>query len=104
MTEAEKPKAAATITLEEPIVRGEQVIETIELRRPQAGELRGLSLSDLLNMEVTAVIKLAPRICRPVLLGQEIAALPPQDLVSIAAEIAGFLLPKSAREAGFPTE
>lgn len=96
-------KQIASVTLEAPVIRGEQTIETIELRRPQAGELRGLSLSDLLNMEVTAVIKLLPRISTPSLLEQEVAALEPQDLVSIAAEIAGFLLPKSAREAGFQT-
>lgn len=96
-------KQNVIVTLEAPVIRGEQTIETIELRRPQAGELRGLSLSDLLNMEVTAVIKLLPRISTPSLLEQEVAALEPQDLVSIAAEIAGFLLPKSAREAGFQT-
>ena len=96
-------KQNVIVTLEAPVIRGEQTIETIELRRPQAGELRGLSLSDLLNMEVTAVIKLTPRISLPALLEQEVAALEPQDLVSIAAEIAGFLLPKSALEAGFQT-
>lgn len=96
-------KQNVSITLEAPVIRGEQSFETIELRRPQAGELRGLSLSDLLNMEVIAVIKLVPRISSPALLEQEVAALEPQDLVSIAAEIAGFLLPKSALEAGFQT-
>lgn len=96
-------KQNVVVTLEAPVIRGEQTIETIELRRPQAGELRGLSLSDLLNMEVAAVIKLLPRISLPALLEQEVAALEPQDLVSIAAEIAGFLLPKSAREAEFQT-
>lgn len=96
-------KKNAIITFESPVIRGEQTIESIELRRPQSGELRGLSLSDLLNMEVTAVIKLTPRISLPALLEQEVSALEPQDLVSIAAEIAGFLLPKSAREAGFQT-
>lgn len=94
-------KQNVIVTLEAPVIRGEQTIETIELRRPQAGELRGLSLTDLLNMDVSAVIKLTPRISLPALLEQEVAALEPQDLVSIAAEIAGFLLPKSAREAGF---
>ena len=94
-------KQNVSVTLEAPVTRGEQTIETIELRRPQSGELRGLSLTDLLNMDVSAVIKLTPRISLPALLEQEVAALEPQDLVSIAAEIVGFLVPKSTREAGF---
>lgn len=42
------------ITLETPLQRGEQTINDITLRKPSAGELRGLSLVSLLQMEVTA--------------------------------------------------
>lgn len=33
-----------TVDLDTPIARGDQVIATITLRRPKAGELRGISL------------------------------------------------------------
>ena len=94
-------KQNVIVTLEAPVIRGEQTIETIELRRPQAGELRGLSLIDLIQMDVSAIIKLVPRISSPSLLEQEVSALEPQDLVSIAAEISLFLAPKSLQEAAY---
>jgi len=36
-----------TVTLDEPIQRGEQRIESLLLRKPTAGELRGISLVEL---------------------------------------------------------
>ena len=35
-----------TVKLETPIKRGETEITVVKLRKPKAGELRGLSLSD----------------------------------------------------------
>ena len=43
------------IQLEKPIPRGDGQIDTITLRKPDAGALRGLVLSDLLRMEAGAV-------------------------------------------------
>ncbi|WP_247392571.1 phage tail assembly protein, partial [Ralstonia pseudosolanacearum] len=47
-------KQTTTITLDTPITRGEQTISTITVRKPGAGELRGVSLMDLMRMDVTA--------------------------------------------------
>lgn len=95
-----KTAKAATneIILDYPLQRGETTIKTITLRRPSSGSLRGLSLSDLLNMETNALTKVIPRISTPSLTEQEVGMLDPSDLVAIGAEIAGFLLPKRLKE------
>jgi len=42
------------VDLTEPIKRGDNIIERVYLRRPQAGEMRGISIVDLCRMEATA--------------------------------------------------
>lgn len=85
-----------TITLDTPIKRGEQTIGFIELRKPMAGELRGLSLSDLLQMDVSALQRVIPRISNPMLTEADMAVMDPADLMQCGAKVAGFLLPKGA--------
>lgn len=91
-----KPETV-TVNLDTPIDRpgdkGEK-IETIALRKPMAGELRGLSLADVLNLDVDSITKLVPRISNPTLTEPEVRAMDPADLVECGKEIAGFLLQK----------
>lgn len=91
------------ITLETPLQRGDQTITEITLRKPSAGELRGLSLVSLLQMEVTALTTVLPRITSPALTSDEINRLDLPDLMQLGSEVAGFLVPKSAKVA-FLTE
>jgi len=84
-----------TITLDTPITRGEQIIETIILRKPQVGALRGTSLAALVNLDVDALQRVLPRITTPTLTEAEIAQLDPADLVQLGGAFAGFLLPKA---------
>jgi hypothetical protein len=84
-----------TITLDTPIKRGEQTIDTVTLRKPAAGELRGTSLHALAMMEVEALSKIIPRISSPTLTAHEVAALDPADLMQMAGAVAGFLTPKA---------
>ena len=86
-----------TITLDQPIKRGESEITAIELRKPMSGELRGLNLTDLLQMDVTALQRVLPRISSPTLTEAEVAALDPADLLQLGSTVAGFLLPKAAK-------
>ncbi|WBQ17845.1 phage tail assembly protein [Sphingobium yanoikuyae] len=88
-----------TVTLDKPIVRGETVIESLNVRMPQAGELRGLSLSALLNLDYGALENLLPRITIPNLTKPEIAAMAPSDLTQLGSEVMDFLLPKDAKAA-----
>ena len=94
-----------TITLDTPIKRGDNDITEIALRKPSAGELRGVTLTDLLQMDVAALTKVIPRISDPALAEAEVARMDPADLVQIGGKVAGFLLQRSARaEAGLSAD
>ncbi len=94
-----KPTHSDPLVLERPIPRGEKnSITEITLRKPAAGELRGLKLADLINGDVNATIRLVPRISQPSLTEQEVAALDVADLLGCADAIAGFLQKTGAAE------
>lgn len=93
-----KPKAV-TVKLPHPIQRSEKTIETVDLRVPMAGELRGLTLSDLMRMDASSACALVPRISSPALTKEEMAAMHPANLLELAATVAGFLLPEEQLEA-----
>ncbi len=90
-----------SILLETPIRRGDQVISSLILRKPDAGTLRGIKLADLLQMDVGALTTLLPRISTPTLTAADAAKLDPVDLVAIATEVGNFFLTKAQRE--FPS-
>jgi hypothetical protein len=94
----QKKAISDVVTLEEPIVRGEgdkaQTIETLQLRRPNSGELRGLNLHDVLKLDVDTLHELLPRITVPPITKAEAQRLDPADLVSVSAEVAGFFVPR----------
>lgn len=83
------------ITLDTPITRGEQKIEKITLRKPTAGELRGVKLFDLMQMDVVALTAVIPRITDPTLTDHDVRSMDPADLMQCGIEVAGFLAPKS---------
>ena len=88
-----------TVELDGAIVRGAQTITSITLRKPMAGELRGVSLVELMQMEVLALRKVLPRITTPTLTDIEIGRMDPADLLQCGVAVAGFLVQKSLREA-----
>ena len=92
------PDGVVIITLETPIKRGTTEISEIKLRKPTAGALRGVSLAELLQMNVSALQVVLPRISEPTLVKHEVDQLDPADLVACALEVAGFLVPKAAME------
>lgn len=88
-----------TITLDAPIKRGETgLIAAIEIRKPNSGALRGVSLRGLLDLQADDIIKVLPRISEPPITDHEAARLDPADLLQAGGVIAGFLLPKRALE------
>jgi hypothetical protein len=96
--------STATVTLDEPIARGDQVIATIILRRPKSGELRGIDLAALTQKaDYAAMETLLPRISTPTLTRADIANLDPSDFVQLAAEVVLFFAPRTAVEALSPT-
>jgi len=90
------PATAPTVTLDEPIQRGDQTISEISLRKPNAGELRGVSLVELAQLDVSALHKVLPRITAPPLTEADISKLCLADLLALGAEIAGFFARKDA--------
>lgn len=87
-----------TFELDAPIQRGDQVIEKLQLRKPDAGTLRGVKLVDLLQLDTTAIRMLAPRITTPSLTTADVDKLDPADLVTLGTEIASFFMKKADRE------
>lgn len=94
VTKAENPNV---VTLDTPLMRGEQKIEQITLTKPNAGTLRGVSLAALAQSDVDALIKVLPRMTYPALAEHEVARLDVSDLISLAGKVVGFLSPASER-------
>ena len=86
-----------TVVFDEPIVRGDLVISQVNINKPKTGALRGLSLSDLLKLDVDTVIKLVPRVSTPPLAEHEVAALDPTDFLSLSTAVVGFFASKDQR-------
>ncbi|MEQ5834214.1 phage tail assembly protein [Marinobacter sp. NFXS9] len=83
-----------TVDLDTPITRESEKIDQVKLRKPMAGELRGLSLAEVINLDVDSITKLVPRISTPTLTEPEVRNMDPADLTECGKEIAGFLLQK----------
>jgi len=109
MATEEKPSAAAPtaapaddntqlIELDSPVKRGTTEINTVTLRKPVSGELRGVSLMDLAQMDVLALRKVLPRISNPSLTDVEVGNLDPADLMQCGVAVAGFLLTKKMKQ------
>lgn len=93
-----------TVTLDTPIKRGDQVITELTLRKPSSGELRGIALTDLLQMNVTSLTKILPRLTSPSLTEQDVGRMDPADLVQLGSQVADFLLPKASKPDQSPAE
>ncbi|MEI2454584.1 phage tail assembly protein [Lysobacter firmicutimachus] len=93
------PVTTTAVTLEKPIKRGESEIASVTVRRPVSGELRGLSMLDLMRLEMDAVQKVLPRITMPTLTAFEVSQLDPADTAQFAMAIADFFLTKAQRAA-----
>lgn len=102
--ESAKPQTSTTasVTLETPIIRGDQTIDRITLRKPAAGELRGVALADLIKSDVAALHVVLPRITQPTLAAHEVSQLDLVDLAAIAGEVVGFFMTKADRAALSP--
>lgn len=92
------------ITLDTPIKRGDQTITELTLRKPSSGELRGIALTDLLQMNVTSLTKILPRLTSPALTEQDVGRMDPADLVQCGSQVADFLLPKASKPDQSPAE
>ena len=70
-------------------IDGEEVGE-IELRKPNAGNLRGLNLISVVEMHFDAAMTLLPRISK--LNERDILNMEPENFAPLMTEIAGFFV------------
>lgn len=81
------------VALSVPIKSGDDKLKTVELRKPKAGELRGLKLSDVLTLDVDTINELLPRISN--LNTRDIHNLEMEDYTAISSELLGFFVTSS---------
>lgn len=75
-----------SVTLSDPVKVDGKKVTKITLRRPHSGELRGLKLTDILQMDVDTMIRLLPRITTPPLSEVQVDRLPPDDLTDLSVK------------------
>jgi hypothetical protein len=90
-------KRFSSFKLDADIAVNDQVVHPagtkIQVRRPGAGELRGVDISATISRcDYTQIEKIAPRITDPA------------DFVQLGGEIVDFLLPKAVKQAAFQPE
>ncbi|EHK2723910.1 TPA: phage tail protein [Salmonella enterica subsp. enterica] len=95
-TESTSPVKGVTLT--KPIVRGDETITYVEIGDAikQSGSLRGLSLSDVLNMKTDTLVTLFTRVTSPRLKESEIAKLATSDFIALSTAIVPFLTPTAS--------
>lgn len=94
MTE-QKENTHITVTLDEPLTRGEATITEIIVRKPNSGALRGVRLAALMEMDVDSAMLVLPRVTAPALTKPELILMNPADMLNLTKELVLFLLPKS---------
>ena len=72
--------------------RGEQSITEIVIRKPKTRALRGLTLVNVLQLDVDTLAKLAPRITTPTMTENDVYELAPSDLTKLSKEVIGFFV------------
>lgn len=81
---------AKTVILTKPLTYGNNKIMELSFRRPSAGDLRGLKLSGLSEMDVDLILKLSARTSTTVVTEAQLYELDPADFIAVATEIVGF--------------
>jgi hypothetical protein len=84
----------STIRLLQPIRRGEQQIETLTLRPPNALALRGLQMAPLSQLDAEQLARLLPRIAEEAITEDDAFALSAADLMRAGSVVLGFLFPQ----------
>lgn len=93
------------ITLSSSIINGKTEITKITIRKPLAGDLRGVKLLNFVDADIDSLAKVLPRISTPTLSEQDVYNMDLMDLTNVVVEMSDFLKPKSSSVTeGSPTE
>ena len=89
-TTAETTTAPKGIALSAPVTVNGQPVTHVQVSKPNAGAMRGLKLTEVLQMDVNTMVKLLPRITTPGLPPEVVAELEPADLLGLSQEVLVF--------------
>lgn len=84
-----------TIEFDDGFKRGNDTIKNVQLNKPKTYALRGLSLSNVLQMDVDSLAKLATRITVPTMTEQDVYDLSPADFTTLGVAMIGFFVSNS---------
>lgn len=97
-------KKFATVTLDNPLERGDQKITAVTLRKPTAGDFRGTTMTAVFQMDPVAIATVIPRISDPIIHKDEYLQMDADDAAALGGEVVHFLLTRAQRaEAGLTT-
>ena len=84
------PQQTNKVTLPSPLKVGGKEYQEVTLRKPMAGELRGINMLDLVRMDVDAIGTVLPRISDPVITPTDFAIMESENLMELSGQVAGF--------------
>ncbi|MGR3501616.1 phage tail assembly protein [Pseudaestuariivita sp.] len=67
-------------------------VKHIQLRKPKAGDMRGLKMTNILQMDVSAMITLIPRISTPALTPQQVDQMEVMDFTILCSGVLAFFV------------
>lgn len=85
------------VDLDEGFQVGNQTIRCVTVRKPKTGALRGLNLSEILQLNVNALIKILPRVTEPAMTEEHVNNLDPADITLLGAALIGFFVSSKDR-------
>jgi Phage tail protein E. len=87
-----------TIKLDVPIQRGENSINSITVFKPNAGNLRGCNMNNILTLDVQTLQRILPRVTEPVLHPDDFDTIDLSDLMNLGLAVASFFAPPQDRK------
>ncbi|QHH99229.1 phage tail assembly protein [Acinetobacter dispersus] len=90
--EAVKDPNVITVNFDHGYKRGEKLIKEVVIRKPKSRALRGLSLVNLLQLDIDSIAKVASRISLPTMSENDVFELDPADLTKLGKEIISFFV------------
>ena len=88
-----------TVKLARPVEREGSKVAEVTLIEPNAGAMRGLKLANVMQMDVTAMLALIPRITKPVLETHELEQMGSRDFLQLSQEAVLFFVTPAEFEA-----
>lgn len=85
----------ASITLNVPLKTSDKPIKTFTMRKPSAGELRGVKLFDMMQGDTTAYIEVLPRVTTPALTKAQASSLDLSDILQVMEKVGEWFAGKS---------